>query len=170
MIKILSDGVWVDGTPSNGDLVREYSPLGGYTEYTHSGEATKTKYKVSSVALTQDSKTTIGKVHYCKPNIDLSIAASLESVDGSEPLLVDSANGYPEIMSIPLIKIVDNNKLKPIDEFDMYVSFNSGVISATGRFPSVGHWVISMNRVNHALELIGANWRVVMSDMSIKVI
>lgn len=78
--------------------------------------------------------------------------------------------GYPEILALPVVKVIDGDTSKVVDEVYMNTTLVNGVLTATGRLPSAGNWILSKDRVNKSLDEISADWHIKIKDVSFRVV
>lgn len=102
-----------------------------------------------------------------------SFTATCDIVDSQGVLqtqLDQVTQGYPPILALPVVKVIAGDLTKAVDEVYMNTTLVSGVLTAIGKFPTAGNWVLAKDRVNMALSEIGANWRVNIQDFSFRIV
>ena len=62
------------------------------------------------------------------------------------------------VLKVPLVRFADGEKTK--DEIYLRASIVAGVMTTTGTVSSPGNWRLTAERVNSALEKVGADWRI----------
>lgn len=97
---------------------------------------------------------------------------SFDIVDGNGALqtqLDSTALGYPPILALPVLKVVNGNDASIVDEVYFSTTLVTGVITVTGSFPASGNWKLLTARVNAALSEIGATWILSKADATFRI-
>jgi len=83
---------------------------------------------------------------------------------------LDSATlGYPPVLTMPVMKVVDGNNSNVVDEVYFATTLVEGVISVSGSFPASGNWKMTTARINAALAEIGAAWVIDKDDVTFRI-
>lgn len=101
-----------------------------------------------------------------------SLVMTLDVVDsnGVKQTQLDSATlGYPPVLSLPLLKVVNGDVNSPVDEVYFSTTLVNGVITVNGVFTASGDWKLLTNRINAALAQIGANWILTKEDTTFRI-
>lgn len=79
------------------------------------------------------------------------------------------ALNYPPKLFLPVVKIINGDTSKPSDEVYMTASIVGGKLTATGKFPTAGNWVLLQERINKSLDEIGSDWHIEMPTLSFRI-
>lgn len=133
---------------------------------------TKTMWYSNNEQVTVNGNPTQGKMPVYAGNVGDSFTATAEVADqdGNIQTGIDqTALNYPPKLFLPVIKIVDGDINHVVDEVYMAATLVSGVLTATGKFPSAGNWVLNKKRINKSLDEINADWHIIIDDLSFRI-
>lgn len=133
----------------------------------------KKQYLASNIQVTVSGNPPQGAEQVYFGMVGDAFTATCEIIDSKGALqtqLDRVAQGYPEILALPVVKIITGDLTKAVDEVYMNTTLVNGVLTAIGKFPTAGNWVLAKDRVNMALDEIGANWRVNIQDFSFRIV
>lgn len=165
----------IQDTDENGNLIFEQIPV-QVTRYKIVGyttkEVSKTTYYSSNEAVTVNGNPTQGKIPVYSGIVTDSFSAEADIVNdnGDKQVQIDQTSlNYPPILFLPVIKILNGDITNVSNEVYMSATLVNGRLQATGKFPEAGNWVLNADRVNKSLEEIGADWKIVMEDLSFRI-
>lgn len=79
------------------------------------------------------------------------------------------ALGYPPVLALPVLKVVDGSNSNIVDEVYFSTTLVAGVITTTGSFPASGNWKLLASRINAALGELGADWTISKNDIAFRI-
>lgn len=135
--------------------------------------AAKTQYLTSNEQVTVNGNPTQGSEPVYFGMVGDSFTAQCDIVDSEGALqtqLDQVTQGYPTILALPVVKVIAGDIAKAVDEVYMNTTLVNGVLTAIGKFPTAGNWVLAKERVNMALGEIGSDWRVNIQDFSFRIV
>jgi hypothetical protein len=101
-----------------------------------------------------------------------SISMTFDIVDDNGVLqtqLDSTALGYPPVLALPVLKVVNGDDNSPVDEVYFSTTLIAGVITVNGSFPASGNWKMLTARINAALGEIGADWVIDKPDITFRI-
>ena len=148
-------GEVVNAIIADPEFMLEHFPEGNYREFVDASpvEPSFTVYEITPETVTVGglpAPITLSEDYDINPGDEIQIVTSLiggESVDYGAAVL-----------KVPLVRYSDGEKTK--DEIYLRASIVAGVMTTTGTVSSPGNWRLTAERVNSALEKVGADWRI----------
>jgi len=80
-----------------------------------------------------------------------------------------STLGYPPVLALPVLKVVNGDDSNIVDEVYFAATLVNGVLTVAGSFPASGNWKLLTTRVNSALGEIGADWTINKGDITFRI-
>lgn len=168
---------WISGEPSiNGEQYREVigeSPNNGYEYRVYIEQQNVTEHLTQNEQVTVNGNPTQGSepVYFGMVGDSFTATCDIVNPEGALQTQLDQVTqGYPSILALPVVKVIAGDLTKAVDEVYMNTTLVSGVLTAIGKFPTAGNWVLAKDRVNMALGEIGADWRVNIQDFSFRIV
>lgn len=178
--QIKVNGIWIDGVPSVNEWYRQQvSALSNgepvwqeqrNVEVVEPVEADVFTTANESVKINGNPAVGFQSVYFGVTGD--SVNMSFDIVDGNGALqaqLDSTALGYPPILALPVLKVVNGNDASIVDEVYFSTTLVAGVITVTGSFPASGNWKLLAARINAALSEIGATWILSKADATFRI-
>lgn len=97
--------------------------------------------------------------YYVNSGDTIKLEGSLTDTNGSTPNI-----SVPITLKLPLVRHANGKPTQ--DEIYLNVMLNEGVLTATGLIDRSGDWKILFDRVNEAIQRIGAEWKLEHPDVT----
>lgn len=169
--KILVGEEWIIGVPIIGELCREMKLIGTdaehYAEYIYTEPMPRDVFFLDNVSIQVNNNPALGlgNVFYANKGDEVELSVDLVDESNSLQVQLDSTLlGYPPILKLPMVKVVDNAQL--IDDIYLTTTLVAGQMVSTGIIPSSGNWKLQEARINKSIAAIGADWAVEMNDIT----
>lgn len=98
--------------------------------------------------------------YYCEPGDIVQLQGNITDANGETV----SSITVPVTLKMPLVRHA--NGQPTTDEIYLNVTLTAGVLTATGKIERSGDWKILIERNNEALQRIGAQFKLVASDIT----
>lgn len=170
-IKIGND--WVVAEPINGQMCQKEVALNVWVElmyYTPVPEPAIDEFTTTNETVKVNGNPTQGyeTVYFGQNGDSVNMTFDIVNDIGELQTQLDSlALGYPQILSLPVLKYVNAKNIT--DEIYFKTTLIAGVITVTGAFPASGNWKLNTSRINAALAEIGADWVINKSNVTFRV-
>ena len=148
-------GEVVNAIIADPEFMLEQVPDGNYREAQETSpvEPVHTIYSITMGEVTAGglpAPTALSGDYDINPGDAIQIVTSL--VNG------ESVDYGAAVLKVPLVRFADGENTK--DEIYLRASIVAGVMTTTGTVSSPGNWRLTAERVNSALEKVGADWRI----------
>lgn len=173
MYEIFINGEWVQSEtePQPGQRYRTTDGGGGQIESIWpQPEPTPTTYQTANESVKINGNAPLPKATLYAATLGDDVTVIADTVDDQGTLqtqLDQVTMGLPEVLFLPFQKFSGGVNGTVLDEVYFTTTLVAGVFTIHGTFPSAGNWIMTEERMNQAIESIGAGFRIESGDLNI---
>ena len=157
------NGEWLEQRPTEtGQLYRLYDDAGGMVQsyWVEPVIDDRAVYQITSESVTANGQTVtkFAGNYYVNSGDAIQLQGTLTDGESTPDITV------PVTLKMPLVRHANGQPTQ--DEIYLNVTLTAGVMTASGVIERSGDWKILTDRVNEALQRIGANWKLDHPDVT----
>lgn len=157
---------------TNGDTTKSGDYAGHTAIYTEVVPIKPDEFTTNNEAVNINGNPTVGfqSVYFGVAGDSVNMSFDIVDSEGVLQTQLDAAAlGYPPILALPVLKVVNGDSANIVDEVYFSTTLITGVIAVTGSFPASGNWKLLTTRINAALSEIGATWNISKDDATFRI-